>query len=171
MEDSPASPACTTTVMPDSLTRAQNGSNTSSAGESGPPTVIGAAARMTTAAGILVERPLQLAHGLVDVGQRDVGGGEDAVLVRHAPVLGQPAVEGTEEEDDGARVVLERLLVEHAERGEEPDLGQALRVHGGEAGVAVAVLGPDRLGLAHQLVHGPAVGVAPEVVDQRAGAA
>ena len=120
-------------------------------------------------AGILVERPLQLAHGLVDVGQRDVRRGEDAVPVRHAPVLGQPPVEGAEEEDHGARVVLERLLVQHAERGEEPHLGQVLGVHGGEAGVAVAILGADRLGLAHELVHGPAVGVAPEVVDQRSG--
>ena len=119
--------------------------------------------------GVLVERPLQLAHRLVDVGQRDVGGGEDAVPVGHAPVLGQPAVEGAEQQHDGARVVLERLLVEHAEGGEEPDLGQALGVHGGEAGVAVAVLGADGLGLAHQLVHGPTVGVAPEVVDQRPG--
>ena len=97
------------------------------------------------------------------------GRGEDAVPVGHAPVLGQPAVEGTEQEDDRARVVLERLLVEHAERGEEPDLGQVLRVHGGEAGVAVAVLGADGLGLAHELVDGPAVGVAAEVVDERPG--
>ena len=63
--------------------------------------------------------------------------------------------------------MLERLLVEHAERGEEPDLGQFLDVHGGQTGVVVAVLGADGLGLAHELVHGPAVGVAAEVVDER----
>ena len=53
--------------------------------------------------------------------------------------------------------------------GKSQTLRQALGVHGGEPGVAVAVLGADRLGRAHQLVHGPAVGVAPEVVDQRPG--
>ena len=139
--------------MPASLTRAQNGSNSSAAGERGPTAVVGAAARMHDGPGVLVERPLELAHRLVDVGQRDVGGGEDPVLVRHAPVLGEPAVEGPEQQHDRPRVVLERLLVEHAEGGEEPDLGQPLRVHGGEAGVAVAVLGPDRLGCPHELVH------------------
>ena len=57
MEDSPASPACTTTVMPASFTLAQKGSNTSAAGESGPVTVVGAAARMTT-----VRAPWSRAH-------------------------------------------------------------------------------------------------------------
>ena len=38
-----------------------------------------------------------------------------------------------------------------------------------EAGVAVPVLGTDRLGRAHQLVQRTAVGIAPEVVDQGAG--
>ena len=109
------------------------------------------------------------AHGFVQVGQRDVGSGEDPVLVRHAPVLGQPAVEGAEQEDDGARVVLEGFLVDHAQGREEPDPRQALRVHDAEAGVAVPVFGADRLGRAEELVRGAPVGIAAEVLHEGAG--
>ena len=119
--------------------------------------------------GVLVQRPLQLPDRFVGVGQGDVGSGEDPVPVRHAPVLGQPAVEGPEQEDHGARVVLEGFLVEHAQGGEEPDPGQALGVHGAEAGIPVAVFGSDRLGRAHQLVQRAAVGIAAEIVHQGTG--
>ena len=116
----------------------------------------------------LIQCPLQLDHGFVQVGQRDVGRGEDPVLVGHAPVLGQPPVERAEEQDDRTGVVLERVLVHHAERRKEPDLLQPLPVHYLEAGVAVPVLGTDGLGRSHQLVRGTIPGIAPEVVEQRA---
>ena len=120
------------------------------------------------AAGILVQGPFELTDRFVHVGQRDVGGGEDPVAIRHAPVLGQPAVERPEQQDDRFGVVAQGFFIEHAQRGEQPDLRDALRVHHGQAGVAVPVLGPDRLGLSHQLVHGHTVRIAPEVVEERA---
>ncbi len=46
-DDTPLSPACTTTVTPASFTRAQNGSNIGSNGERRPNAVVGAAVRMT----------------------------------------------------------------------------------------------------------------------------
>ena len=52
-------------------------------------------------------------------------------------------------EHDGARVVLEGVLVDHAEGGEHPDLGQAVVVHGRQSGIAVAVLRAD--GIARRL--------------------
>ncbi len=57
MADWPESPACTTTVMPASFTRAQNGSNIGSAGENRPSGVVGAAGRMT-----IVRAPLSSAN-------------------------------------------------------------------------------------------------------------
>ena len=102
-------------------------------------------------AGVVVEGPLELPHGPVDVAEAEGGAGEDAVLVGEAPVLEQPPVEGGEEEGDGLGVVLEVLLVEDPEGGEQPHLVDALVVHGAEAGVVVAVLGADRLGAAEVL--------------------
>ena len=44
-----------------------------------PDEVVGAAGRMTIGPGAPVERPLELADGEVEVGEREVRGGEDAV--------------------------------------------------------------------------------------------
>ena len=52
--------------------------------------------------------------------------------------------------------------------GKEPDLLEPLRVHDLEAGVAIPVLGADRLGRAEELERGAPVGVAPEVLHERA---
>ena len=62
-----------------------------------------------------------------------------------------------------------QVLVDHAQRREEPDLLDPLRVHDLEAGVAIPVLGTDRLGRAEELERGAPVGIAPEVLHQGAG--
>ena len=113
--------------------------------------------------------PLELADRPVEIGEGDVGRGEDAVLVREAPVVVEPAVERGERLGDREHVVAEQLFVEDAERGEQPDRLEAELVELGDAGVAVAVLGRDRLALAQELVRLLAVGVAAEVVVHRAG--
>ena len=120
-------------------------------------------------AGVVVERPLELLDRPVDVGEGDVGAGEDAVLVGEAPVLLEPPVERGEHEGDGLGVVLEGLLVDHPEGGEEPHLLEAVLVHRGEAGVAVAVRGVDGLRATEVLERGLARGVAAEVVGHGAG--
>ena len=65
--------------------------------------------------------------------------------------------------------MLEQLLVEDAERREQPDRFEAVLVELREAGVAVAVLGRDRLPLDEELERLLLVGVAAEVVVHRAG--
>ena len=57
----------------------------------------------------------------------------------------------------------QRLLVDHAERGEQPDLVDALLVHHPEARVVVAVLGADRLAVAA----GTPCGVRPEALPRK----
>ena len=47
--------------------------------------------------GAVVERPGQLLHGPRRIGQREVGGREDAIVVVEGPVLDQPAVERPEQ--------------------------------------------------------------------------
>ena len=155
--------------MPASFTRAQNGSNHSNAGGRCPSGVFGAAGRMHDEPRALVERPLELLHRGVDVGERDVGRGEDAVLVREAPVFFEPPVERVEHDPDAFGIVDERLLVEHTERREQPDLVDALLVHRLEARVVVAVLGADRLALAQVLHRQATRRVAAEVLRHRAG--
>ena len=53
----------------------------------------------------------------------------------------KPPVEAGHESDDGLRVVLQELLVEHAERREEPYGLQALPLDDRGARLAVHVLG------------------------------
>ena len=105
------------------------------------------------------------AHGPVDVGERDVGRGEDAVLVGEAPVLVEPPVEGAEQERDRLGVVLERLLVDHPEGREQPAprRGRARRAwRGGRRGRGTR-RGCGSCGL-EQLERVVAVRVAAEVV-------
>ena len=85
---------------------------------------------------------------VVDVTERHVGRGVDAVLVVDAPVLVEPAVEGSEEHPDRLDVLLDELLVEHPQGGEQPHRRQALAVEGGDPGVAVHVLGGQGLTVA-----------------------
>ena len=66
-------------------------------------------------------------------------------------------------------VVLEELLVDHAERRVEPDLVEALLVHHLDAGLAVAVLGADGLPLAQVVERVAPRLVAAEVLRHRAG--
>ena len=155
--------------MPASCTRAQNGSKCSSPGESGPGRGERRGRPHDDDARALVERPLELLDGPVHVGERDVGRREDAVLVVEAPVFFEPAVEGPERDPDRFGVVDEQLLVEHAERREQPDRLETELVEHADARVAVAVLGPDRLALGEHLERALALGVAAEVVVQRAG--
>ena len=85
-------------------------------------------------AGAVVEGPGELLDGPGRIGQGEVGGGVDPVPVVEGPVLQQPAVEGPEQVADGLGVVGERLLVDHAEGGEEEAAGQALLVQGRRGG-------------------------------------
>ena len=117
----------------------------------------------------VVGGPLELADRPVEVGEREVRRREDAVLVREAPVVVEPAVERGERLRDREDVVAEQLLVEDAERREQPDRLEPELVELGDAGVAVAVLGRDRLAVAEELDRRLLVGVAPEVVVHRAG--
>ncbi len=129
----------------------------------------GAAGRIT-----IMRAPRPTAHssspiGPVEIGERDVRRGEDLVLVREAPVVVEPAVERGERLRDREHVLAEQLLVEDAERREQPDRLEAELFELGDARVAVAVLGRDRLALAQELARLLAVGVAAEVVVHRAG--
>jgi hypothetical protein len=99
----------------------------------------------------VVEGELELRARGIDVGERDVGRGEDAVAVREAPVLLHPTVERVEHDADALGIVLHGLLVEHAQRREQPDLVDALLVHHLETGVGIAVLGADGLALPEEL--------------------
>ena len=150
------------------LTRAQNGSKCSSPGESGPDAVCRGRAHHDDACA-LVECPLELFDGPAHVGERDVGRREDAVLVVEAPVFFEPTVEGAERDPDGLGIVDEQLFVEHAEGREQPDRLETELVEHRDARVAVAVLGPDGLALGEHLDRVLALGVAAEVVVQRAG--
>jgi hypothetical protein len=118
---------------------------------------------------VTVERPLELAYGPVDVAERDVRGGVDAIAVVAAPVVLEPAVEGSERECHRLGIVLQQLLVQHAEGGEHPHLLETLRVHDLEPDVPVAVLRSDRLAVSQELEGCPALGVAAEVVAHRSG--
>ena len=119
--------------------------------------------------GALGQDPLQLDDRPVGVGQRQVRRTEDAVLVGEAPVLLDPAVEGGERRRQRGQVVLQELLVEHAEGREQPDGLEPELVHAGQAGLGLPVLGADRLPLAEELQRRLPVGVAPEVVVHRPG--
>ena len=99
-------------------------------------------------AGAALDRPLELRDGGVDVDERDVGRGEDPVVVVEAPVLVEPEVERVERGDERLGVADERLLHADAERREQPRGLEVLLVHHLQARVAVAVLGMDRLELA-----------------------
>ena len=59
---------------------------------------------------------------------------------------------------------MEGLLVDHAERGEQPALLETVLVELGDAGIAVAVGGTDRLALLEQFDRVLVVGIAAEVV-------
>ena len=114
---------------------------------------------------------LQLRHRCVNVGQRDVRRGEYAVLVGEAPVLAEPLVERPEHHSDALGVVLEHFLVEHAERGKQPNLADALGVHCGQSGVVVAVRGVDRGRRPQELMGIFAVRIPAEVLRECSGRA
>ena len=117
----------------------------------------------------LVEAPLQFPDGQVGVGQREVRGGEDRVLVGEAPVLPEPTVEADHERADRLGVLLQEFLVEHAERGEQPHRLEALRLDRLQPRIVVDVLGGQRLPVAEEFERAPAAGIAPEVLVQRSG--
>jgi hypothetical protein len=117
----------------------------------------------------VVDRPLEFAARPVHVAQAEVGPGEDASIGTEAPVLGQPAVERREGQRDRFRVVAERLLVEHPERGEQPHRLETVLVEGGDAGIAVPVGGVDALPGSEELPRLTSLGVAAEVVVERTG--
>ena len=120
-------------------------------------------------AGAVVEAVAQLGDRGVDVGEADVGRREDAVLVLEAPVLGDPPVERLECHGDRFGVVLELLLVDHAEGREHPDGVEPVVVELVEADVTVAVCRGDAVAGLEELDGVVAVGVAPEVVAQHTG--
>ena len=115
-------------------------------------------------AGAAVEHPLQLGHGLVDVGEREVGRGEDPLLVVEAPVLVEPAVERAERGTRRGKVVAQRLFHADTERGEEQRAVDALLVHHLQPDVAVAVGGVGRFEVAEQLDDARAALVVPAEV-------
>ena len=155
--------------MPASFTRAQNGSNRASKGLWRPVAVVGAAGRITIMRAPAVERPLELLHRPRGVGEREVGRGEDAALVVEGPVLGEPPVERAEGDAHRLRIVLQRLLVDHPERGEEEAPGQPLVVEHAQPSGRIAVLRTDGLVVADELERVHVVRVATEVLAEAAG--
>ena len=115
------------------------------------------------------QHPVQLRADRGGVAERDVGSAEYAVLAVVAPVVVQPPVEAPHHGDCRVDVVAEELLVEHAERREQPDRMQALGVHHLETGLRVHVVVGQRLAVAQHLGGVPALGVPLEVVAQRSG--
>ena len=83
------------------------------------------------------------------IGEREHRRRDQAVVVREAPVVLEPPVERGEAGHRRGDVVLERLLDAAPERGEQQRGIEALLVGDGDARVAVAVLGAQRLDL-HQ---------------------
>ena len=98
-----------------------------------------------------VEHPLELGDAFVDVGQGEVGRGEDPFLVVESPVLVEPAVEGAERGARGRQVVPERLLHPDAQRREEQRAVELLVVHHLQPHVAIAVRRIDRLEVAEEV--------------------
>ena len=156
-------------MIPASSRRDHTGSNSVSKGDRRPSRVVGAAARITT-----IRAPCSSAQSTSSAAQAAsasvrYGRGVEAVVVREAPVLGQPAVEGAEGVAHRLGIVGQRLLVDHPERREHPAAHQPLLVEHPQAGVAVAVLGPHRLESRSSASGLTADGVAAEVVVQAAG--
>jgi len=94
----------------------------------------------------------------------------EAVAIREAPVLLEPAVEGGECRGGRVGIVLERLFDADAERREEQRRSDALAVHHREPRVAIPVLRADRLELAERIAHLQAIGVAAIPAVERARA-
>ena len=117
----------------------------------------------------LGEAPLEFPDGQVGIGQREVRGGEDRVLVGEAPVLLKPTVEADHEGTHRLGVLLQELLIEHAERGEQPHRLEALRLDRPQPRLAVDVLGGQRFPGTEQFERALTVRVAPEVLVQRPG--
>ena len=168
------SPPCAVTTAPASLSSAQNGSNTGSAGRHGRRTrVITGPGHEHEEAGVVVERPLQLGFTrLVGVDQGEHGRGEDALLVGEAPVLVQPAVERPERGEQRRRVV-DAAPAPCRRRGWAGRSRRRMPCSSisCEAGVAVAVLGvlAHRVEVAEQLPDVLALRVAAaEVLVERA---
>jgi hypothetical protein len=98
--------------------------------------------------GSAVEDVVELGDGPVDIGEREVRGRKDAVLVVVGPVFKEPAVEASEGGEQCRAVAREGSLHPHAERGEEQGPGEALLVHHPQARSRVPVRGADRVELA-----------------------
>ena len=119
----------------------------------------------------MVQRPLQLGHGVDRIDQRDVRGGEDPLLVGKAPVLLHPAVEGPEGRGEGGDVIEQGLLHPDTEGREEDGPLEFLRVHETQPGVAILVFGVvgQAIELAEERRRVGTLGVAtPEVLVERA---
>ena len=136
--------------MPASLTRAQNGSKYGSPGRERAEDRGGRGRPHADRACAERQRALELFDRDVEVGEGDVRRREDAVFVVVAPVLLEPAVEGAEHDPDAFGVVLEQLLVDHAERRDRarpcrgparPSPGCASRGRGTRSGSARARAG------------------------------
>ena len=117
----------------------------------------------------MVERPLELAHREVDIGQGDVGGRVDTVLPVEPPVLLEPTIERPKGDRHRIGIVPEGVLIQDTESREQPDRAQTLFVHDRQAGIALTVVARDALPFPHVLVEGLALGVGPEVPVQAPG--
>ena len=118
----------------------------------------------------MLEAPVQLFHGLVDVGEGEERHPEDAVLVAEAPIFLKPPVERPEDVDGGLDVGLHRSFHADALRREEPGGFDTLLVHAPQPRVAVEPLRMLVGVLAGQLVAEPGlVARTGEVVVERAG--
>ena len=121
------------------------------------------------ATGVALEHPFQLGHGVVEIRKRDVRNAEDALLVREAPVLMEPTVEGAERSLHRREIVDERLLHADTQRREEQCALDAEAVHGLEADLAVAVCGIAGKQIAEEILDAVALGiVAAEVLLEAA---
>src|SRR5438552_4210257 len=117
---------------------------------------------------VSIERPFEFACCPVDVGEAQVWRREYPAVVVETPILVEPAIEAREERRHGFDVVLQQLLVEHAEGREQPHALEAELVESGDSSVAVAVLGRSSFAFGEELPRLLAFGVAAEVVVHRA---
>ena len=107
---------------------------------------------------------------MVGIGERDVAGRDDPVLVGEAPVLIEPLVEAVEGGEGRLDVALERRFHADAERREHEAGLEPLLIHHGDSGVAVTVLVGDRDEFTKRLTHVGLGDLAAEVVVEAARA-
>ena len=94
-----------------------------------------------------LDQRVQLAERRIGVGEREHRHADQAVAIREAPVLLEPAVECREARHRCRDVVPQRFFHAAAEGREQQHRIESLGVGDGDARVAVAVLGLERLHL------------------------